>query len=156
MDVIFCVLIPYCLISIVVHFILHQLNVWDKWKIVIEKKKDQKYLTKVDPIYRVEKMDYTNGMFVYKYELGWNNRESIQIWLLLIPLPIEILYFEYQYVGSHYACQKKEIIEFFSERTLEDFYEQRQREEDIENLEKEEKNNYINKLNKLFEENYDK
>lgn len=155
MDILFCILIPYSLVSVIVHSILHQFNIWEKWKIVIKKKKDKKYLTKVDPIYRIEKTQYTSDMLVFKYELGWDRKETVQILLLLIPLPIEVLYFEYQSKGSYYACEQKEVIEFFNGRTLEEFYEQKQQQEDIKNLSKQEKTDYINKLNKVFDENYE-
>ena len=150
----FLTLIYWC-ISGLIHVAFYQFKLWDKCKVTFKKKINPKYLVKVNPIYKMEQSELSNSMYVRKYELGWDTRENVQFFLSLIPYPIEILYYEYQSGLAYHTCDREDVVEFSKKYTLEEFYEEKQRESDIEDMERLQRKNTIENLNKTFNENYE-
>ena len=147
--------IGWFIVSGLLHLLFYTIGLWKRitWKIHL--KKHPKYLTKVDPIYKLEQGEWDSSMYVEKWELGYAMKENVQFWLILIPFPIEIYYYQYNRVGSFRACERDKVVEFGVQYTLEEFWDQRQREADVEEAERMQRKNAIEQLNKVFEENYE-
>lgn len=138
-----------------IHLLFDQLGLWDKIKWTITWKKDEKYLTKVDPIYKLTESTWSYSMYVEKWELGYTTKESVQFWLVLIPYPIRVEFYQYVKVGAFLACEKENVVEFSKKYTLEEFYDEKERERDLEIVEKNHRLDTIEQLNRVFNENYE-
>lgn len=138
-----------------IHLGFKQFGIWDKVCIRTKKKIHPKYTTKVDPIFELFEDYWGSGMYVRKWELRYGTKENTQFLLSIIPYPIEILYYQYIKVDSFYMCEKDDVEKVTSKYTLEEFFEEKLREQDLKRVEKQKKENTIELLNKTFKENYE-
>lgn len=148
-------LLIWACFSGLIHLLFYSTNLWEKYKITFRKSKDPKYFTKDDPIYEIKESEWDGSLYVNKWELGYDVRNNVQAWLYLIPWPIDILYYEYQQKMGYYACDRDDIEEFASKYTLEEYYEMRQREEDLERTLRLTRKNMVEELNSNFNKNYE-
>lgn len=139
----------------IIHLGLTHFKIWDKISYRHKKEIDPKYTTKVDPIFKFEDEEWGRGMYVSKWELGYATKDNTQFLISIIPYPIEIQYYQYKKVKSFYACDKSEVVEFATKYTLEEFFDEKIREEDLKRIDKERKETTIENLNKIFKENYE-
>jgi hypothetical protein len=137
------------------HYALSLLGVWERMVLRFEMPKDPKYLTKADPIYKLVRVEYTQCMFVQKWELDYTTRDRVQILLLFIPYPIEIRFYEYKKVGEYYACESIDVVEFSKKYTLDECYNEKEMKADQKNLERRQREIAIDNLNKMFNENFE-
>ena len=150
-------LIALIVVCGLIHILLHWSGLWDKICVKIKIPKPKKFLTKVSPIYEVKDDNWNEGYFIHKYELTYRQKGGVQFLLILIPYPIEILFYEYEWCGSMFLCKNDEIETI--DRDIKDIYEEKA---EIQRLEyekdksiKDSKKNKINQLNKVFNENYE-
>lgn len=145
----------YLIFALIFYGLLCWVKLYDKLLWTKKLKKDPKYLTKVDPIYKLVESEWSGDMYVEKWELGYSPKENTQFWLLLLLYPIKIEYFQYNKVGSFHACERKEVVEFASKYTLEEYYDEKEREDNMKTIERDYRKNKIEELNKVFNENYE-
>jgi hypothetical protein len=131
---------------------------WDKIKITIRLPKPKKYLVKVDPIYELaEWSDYDSDLKIVKWSLSYDSKYFIQFLLLIIPYPVELLFWKYHEENSHFLCKKEDVGDVVG--TLEENYNRLHDAWLIEHNERiaiyTAKENKIDELNKEFKANYE-
>ena len=139
-----------------IHMLLHIIGVWDKIAINIKLPKRKRYLTKVDPIYELCDSDW-GGYCVKKWELGYEDEFGLQMLMVFMPYPIKLL--RYKYINNnHIWLPDRTKIEEITEE-LGDMFERIWAVENKEALEKQrikkEYQDNLDKLNKVFNENYE-
>lgn len=140
-----------------IHMMLHSTGVWDKIVLEIKLPKRKRYKTKVTPIYELCESDFSIGYFIRKWELDYQDEFGLQMLMIFIPYPIKLL--RYKYVSNEYVDlgEKTKISEI-----TEDIGEIFERLWAIENakeieerrVKKEYKEN-MNRINKVFNENFE-
>jgi hypothetical protein len=152
-------IIIWSIISGIIHVLLNLLDLSDKIKIRIYRPIPKRYLVKDNPIYEIKQCSFSNSMYVYKWELGYEMSVDMQFLLILIPYPIDIFYYRYIQQVGFFACENNEIEDFASKYDLEDFYEIKHQEQErkyIEEIKKETRQkNLIENLNSTFTKNYE-
>lgn len=143
------------IVSGIIHIILYSLNIRDKISLVIKLPKPKKYLTKVNPIY--ELVEGYGDYHIRKWELDYKELVGVQFLLIFIPYPIDLLFYRYDIKYTLYLCEIEDLKDVT--RPLEEIFEEKYKVINAEELEKEriktERRNKIDKLNKVFTENYE-
>jgi hypothetical protein len=118
----------------------------------------ERYKTKVDPIYELTESEWTNSYHIRKWSLKWYEKESHMFLSIMLIYPTEFLTYGYQSDGSVFICEKKDIKEI--KGSLEENYERIWNKENEEHLLKNglknEQIKFVDELNKVFNENYEK
>lgn len=140
----------------VIHVILHSVGVWDKMAIEIKLPKRKRYKTKVTPIYQLEESDLSGGYYIRKWELDYEDEFGLQMLMVFIPYPIKLL--RYKYITNKYVYLGEIKIEEITE-DLGDMFErlwaiENAKEIEEERIRKEYKDN-LDRINKVFNENYE-
>ncbi len=140
----------------VIHVILHAIGVWDKMAIEIKLPKRKRYKTKVTPIYQLEESDLSGGYYIRKWELDYDDEFGLQMLMVFIPYPIKLL--RYKYITNKYVYLREIKIEEITE-DLGNMFErlwaiENAKEIEEERIRKEYKDN-LDRINKVFNENYE-
>jgi hypothetical protein len=99
----------FCL-SGIIHIIFYVTNAWEKITLKITRPKPKRYLTKVDPIYELKDCQWDTGLSIHKWALKYVPLMWVQFFLLLIPYPIEIMYWRYRHENSMFLCKKEDVV----------------------------------------------
>jgi ABC-type multidrug transport system fused ATPase/permease subunit len=140
----------------VIHMILHAIGLWDKMVINIKLPKRKRFLNKVDPIYELNESDF-GGLVVRKWELGYDDTFGLQMLMIYIPYPIKLL--RYKYIQSSYIWldEKTKLSEITED--LGDMFERIWAIENAKEIEekriKKEHQDNIDRINKVFKENFE-
>jgi ABC-type multidrug transport system fused ATPase/permease subunit len=140
----------------VIHMILHAIGLWDKMAINIKLPKRKRFLNKVDPIYEWNESDF-GGLVVRKWELGYDDTFGLQMLMIYIPYPIKLL--RYKYIQSSYIWldEKTKLSEITED--LGDMFERIWAVENAKEIEekriKKEHQDNIDRINKVFNENFE-
>ena len=140
----------------VIHMILHAIGLWDKMSINIKLPKRKRFLNKVDPIYELNESDF-GGLVVRKWELGYDDTFGLQMLMIYIPYPIKLL--RYKYIQSSYIWldEKTKLSEITED--LGDMFERIWAIENAKEIEekrfKKEHQDNIDRINKVFNENFE-
>jgi ABC-type multidrug transport system fused ATPase/permease subunit len=140
----------------VIHMILHAIGLWDKMAINIKLPKRKRFLNKVDPIYELNESDF-GGLVVRKWELGYDDTFGLQMLMIYIPYPIKLL--RYKYIQSSYIWldEKTKLSEITED--LGDMFERIWAIENAKEIEekriKKEHQDNIDRINKVFNENFE-
>lgn len=141
-----------------IHMMLHVFNVWDKIAIEIKLPKRKRYKTKVTPIYQLEESDYTTGgYYIRKWELDYMDEFGLQMLMVFIPYPIKLLRYKYTTKNYIYLGDKTNVLEITED--LGDMFErlwaiEHAKEIEDNRIRKEYQDN-LNRINKVFNENYE-
>jgi hypothetical protein len=118
----------------------------------------ERYRTKVDPIYELTESEWTNSYHIRKWSLKWYEKEPHMFLSFMLIYPTEFLTYGYQSDGSVFICEKKDIKEI--KGSLEENYERIWNKENeeylLKNGLKNEQIKFVDELNKVFNENYEK
>jgi hypothetical protein len=140
----------------VIHMILHGVGLWDKMAINIKLPKRKRFLNKVDPIYELDESDF-GGFTVRKWELGYDDTFGLQMLMVYIPYPIKLLRYKYIQVGHIWLGEKTKLSEITEE--LGDMFERIWAVENAKEIEekriKKEHQDNIDRINKVFNENFE-
>ena len=141
----------------VIHVILHSVGVWDKMAIEIKLPKRKRYKTKVTPIYQLEESDLSGGYYIIKWELSYEDDFGLQMLMVFIPYPIKLLRYKYVVVGTTSLgnIKIKEITEDIGV-TFERLWAIANAKEIEEKRIRDEYKNNLDRINKVFNENYEK
>lgn len=140
------------------HMMLHIFNVWDKMAIEIKLPKRKRYKTKVTPIYQLEESDLSGGYYIRKWELDYEDEFGLQMLMVFIPYPIKLL--RYKYITNKYVYlgEKTKVSEITED--LGDMFERLWAIENAKEIEekriRDEYKDNLNRINKVFNENYEK
>ena len=140
----------------IIHMMLHIFNMWDKMAIKIKLPKRKRFLNKVDPIYELVESDF--GRFVVrKWELGYVDSFGLQMLMIYIPYPINLLRYKYIQTGHIWLGEKTELSEITED--LGDMFEriwavENSKEIEEKRIKKEHQDN-IDRINKVFKENFE-
>ena len=140
----------------IIHMMLHIFNMWDKMAIKIKLPKRKRFLNKVDPIYELVESDF--GRFVVrKWELGYVDSFGLQMLMIYIPYPINLLRYKYIQTGHIWLGEKTELSEITED--LGDMFERIWAIENAKEIEekrfKKEHQDNIDRINKVFKENFE-
>jgi hypothetical protein len=140
----------------VIHMILHAIGLWDKMAINIKLPKRKRFLNKVDPIYELDESDF-GGFAVRKWELGYEDTFGLQMLMVYIPYPIKLLRYKYIQTGHIWLGEKTELSEITED--LGDMFERIWAVENAKEIEekriKKEHQDNIDRINKVFNENFE-
>jgi hypothetical protein len=140
----------------VIHMILHAIGLWDKMAINIKLPKRKRFLNKVDPIYELDESDF-GGFAVRKWELGYDDTFGLQMLMIYIPYPIKLLRYKYIQVGHIWLGEKTKLSEITED--LGDMFERIWAVENAKEIEekriKKEHQDNIDRINKVFNENFE-
>jgi hypothetical protein len=130
----------------------------DKVKLTIKLPMRKKYLTKVDPIFKMYQHEYDNHYYVGKWVLMYKDITNVNIWLfLLFPYPIDLQFYKFYEVNSYFLCKPENVTDLSGD--LESIYNVLEHKDKLkiekEEKEKNAKNTKIKELNKIFKENYE-
>jgi hypothetical protein len=118
----------------------------------------ERYRTKVDPIYELIESEWSNSYHIRKWSLKWYEKEPHMFLSIMLIYPTEFLTYGYQSDGSVFICEKKDIKEI--KGSLEENYERIWNKENeeylLKNGLKNEQVKFVDELNKVFNENYEK
>jgi hypothetical protein len=118
----------------------------------------ERYKTKVDPIYELIESEWSNSYHIRKWSLKWYEKEPHMFLSIMLIYPTEFLTYGYQSDGSVFICEKKDIKEI--KGSLEENYERIWNKENeeylLKNGLKNEQIKFVDELNKVFNENYEK
>jgi hypothetical protein len=140
----------------VIHMILHGVGLWDKMAINIKLPKRKRFLNKVDPIYELDESDF-GGFAVRKWELGYDDTFGLQMLMVYIPYPIKLLRYKYIQTGHIWLDEKTKLSEITED--LGDMFERIWAVENAKEIEekriKKEHQDNIDRINKVFNENFE-
>ena len=140
----------------VIHMILHAIGLWDKMAINIKLPKRKRFLNKVDPIYELDESDF-GGFAVRKWELGYDDTFGLQMLMIYIPYPIKLLRYKYIQTGHIWLGEKTKLSEITED--LGDMFERMWAVENAKEIEekriKKEHQDNIDRINKVFNENFE-
>jgi hypothetical protein len=140
----------------VIHVILHAIDLWDKMAINIKLPKRKRFLNKVDPIYELDESDF-GGFAVRKWELGYDDTFGLQMLMVYIPYPIKLLRYKYIQTGHIWLDEKTKLSEITED--LGDMFERIWAVENAKEIEekriKKEHQDNIDRINKVFNENFE-
>ena len=140
----------------VIHMILHAIGLWDKMSINIKLPKRKRFLNKVDPIYELNESDF-GGLVVRKWELGYDDTFGLQMLMVYIPYPIKLLRYKYVQTGHIWLGEKTKLSEITED--LGDMFERIWAVENAKEIEekriKKEHQDNIDRINKVFNENFE-
>jgi hypothetical protein len=140
----------------VIHMILHAIGLWDKMAINIKLPKRKRFLNKVDPIYELDESDF-GGFAVRKWELGYDDTFGLQMLMIYIPYPIKLLRYKYIQTGHIWLGEKTKLSEITED--LGDMFERIWAVENAKEIEekriKKEHQDNIDRINKVFNENFE-
>jgi hypothetical protein len=139
-----------------VHMMLHIFNVWDRMAINIKLPKRKRFLNKVDPIYELDESNF-GGFAVRKWELGYDDTFGLQMLMIYIPYPIKLLRYKYIQTGHIWLDEKTKLSEITED--LGDMFERiwaikNAKEIEEKGIKKEHQDN-IDRINKVFNENFE-
>lgn len=117
----FFILLIWLIVGMSFHSVIRGVKFFERIKIRIRRKDENKYRNKVNPIYRIRESSWGTEMYIDKWSLKYNNKEWVDILLFFIPYPIEVLFWGYSIDDSVYICDKKNISNITG--TLEHNYE---------------------------------
>lgn len=128
----------------------------DYISINIKLPKRERFLTKVDPIYELKRVDW-QGWCIVKWELGYtDNNVGLQFLMLLLFYPINLHRYKYVAQGG-ISLGDKDYTDI--NVSLEEFYETQWAIENAEELKKAARKKELkdkrDNLNKVFNENYE-
>ena len=139
------------------HMLLHTAGVWDKMALEIKLPKRKRYKTKVTPIYQLEESDLSGGYYIIKWELSYEDDFGLQMLMVFIPYPIKLLRYKYVVAGTVSLGNIK--IEEITEDigiTFERLWWVGHAKEIEEKRIRDEYKANLNRINKVFNENYEK
>jgi hypothetical protein len=140
----------------VIHMILHSIDLWDKIAINIKLPKRKRFLNKVDPIYKLGESDFS-GFVVTKWELGYEDTFGLQMLMVYIPYPIKLLRYKYVQAQHIWLDEKTKVSEITED--LGDMFERIWAVENAKEIEekriKKEHQDNLDRINKVFNENFE-
>jgi hypothetical protein len=140
----------------VFHMILHAIGLWDKIVINIKLPKRKRFLNKVDPIYELDESDF-GGFAVRKWELGYDDTFGLQMLMVYIPYPIKLLRYKYIQAGHIWLDEKTKLSEITED--IGDMFERIWAVENAKEIEekriKKEHRDNLDRINKVFKENFE-
>jgi hypothetical protein len=151
-------LIIWLIIGVVLKVTLEKFSWYKKIKYTHRFRMQERYKTKVDPIYELTESEWTNSYHIRKWSLRWYEKEPHMFLSIMLIYPTEFLTYGYQSDGSVFICEKKDIKEI--KGSLEENYERIWNKENeeylLKNGLKNEQIKFVDELNKVFNENYEK
>lgn len=151
-------LIIWLIIGVVLRVTLEKFSLYKKIKYTHRFRIPERYETKVDPIYELIESEWTNSYHIRKWSLKWYEKEPHMFLSIMLIYPTEFLTYGYQSDGSVFICEKKDIKEI--KGSLEENYERIWNKENeeylLKNGLKNEQIKFVDELNKVFNENYEK
>lgn len=141
-----------------IHMTLHIFNLWDKLVIEIKLPKRKRYKTKVTPIYQLEKSDLSGGYHIRKWELDYDDEFGLQMLMVFVPYPIKLLRYKYITNKYIYLGDQTKVSEITED--LGDMFERLWSIENAKEIEekriRKEYQDNLDRINKVFNENYEK
>ncbi len=125
-------------------------------RIIIKLPKNKKWDSKVDPIYTLIKTQYTEGYYIFKYSLRYQELEYAYFWsFFFLPIPVGFEFYKYHKEPDEFYIKDINEIEdigLIYENRLEiqkSNYEKAKYEKDL-------LDQKIEKINKVFNDNWEK